>query len=165
MVDAQEDNSLYDNARGFSNFAAPGADRLKISATLSKKRLTDTDDKNFVEILRVTNGTLKKIQDTDDYSLLEEYFAKRTYEESGNYAVDAFDVETNESLNDRVNSDGTFYSDQLTDQGNVPTEDLLAVKVSPGTAYVKGFNVEKSVTTILDAVSYTHLTLPTKTIV
>ena len=150
LVDAQEDNSLYDNARGFSNFAAPGADRLKISATLSKKRLTDTDDKNFVEILRVTNGTLKKIQDTDDYSLLEEYFAKRTYEESGNYAVDTFDVETNESLNDRVNSDGTFYSDQLTDQGNVPTEDLLAVKVSPGTAYVKGFNVEKSVTTILD---------------
>ena len=150
LVDAQEDNSLYDNARGFSNFAAPGADRLKISAVLSKKKLTDSDDKNFVEILRLSNGVLKKIQDTDDYSLLEEYFAKRTYEESGNYAVDQFDVETSDSLNDRINSNGIFYSTQLTDQGNVPSEDLLAVKISPGSAYVKGFNVEKSVTTILD---------------
>ncbi|MEC8540177.1 MAG: DUF4815 domain-containing protein, partial [Pseudomonadota bacterium] len=40
LVTANDDESLYDNARGFSNFAAPGADRLKISTTLSKKGLT-----------------------------------------------------------------------------------------------------------------------------
>ncbi len=150
LVDAKEDNDLYDNARGFSNFAAPGADRLKISAILSKKSLGDHDDKNFVEILRVSNGVVKKIQDTDDYSLLEEYFAKRTYEESGNYAVDQFNVDISESLNDKLDSSGTFYETQKTDQGNTPTEDLLAVKVSPGKAYVKGFSVEKSNTTIID---------------
>ena len=33
------DSSLNDNARGFSNFAAPGADRLKISTSLTKKGL------------------------------------------------------------------------------------------------------------------------------
>ena len=37
LVSAGDDSSLYDNARGFSNFAAPGADRLKISAKLGKK--------------------------------------------------------------------------------------------------------------------------------
>ena len=37
IVSAKDDKSLYDNAKGFSNFAAPGADRLKISAILSKK--------------------------------------------------------------------------------------------------------------------------------
>ena len=141
LVDAKEDNTLYDNARGFSNFAAPGADRLKISAILSKKSLGDHDDKNFVEILRVSNGVVKKIQDTDDYSLLEEYFAKRTYEESGNYAVDQFNVDISESLNDKLDSSGTFYETQKTDQGNTPTEDLLAVKVSPGKAYVKGLSL------------------------
>ena len=29
VITAKDDNSLYDNARGFSNYAAPGADRLK----------------------------------------------------------------------------------------------------------------------------------------
>ena len=33
IVNAKEDNSLFDNAKGFTNFAAPGADRLKIKLT------------------------------------------------------------------------------------------------------------------------------------
>ena len=45
-------HSLYDNARGFSNYAAPGADRLKISTTLIKKSLNDYNDKNFIELIR-----------------------------------------------------------------------------------------------------------------
>ena len=150
LVDAKEDNSLYDNARGFSNYAAPGADRLKISASLTKKRISDTDDKNFIEILRITNGVVKKIQDSNTYSLVKEYFAKRTYEESGNYSVDSFDIDVSDSLSDGLNSDGVFSSSQRTDQGNTPSENLLAVKVSPGKAYVRGFDVEKTATTILD---------------
>ena len=150
IIDAQDDNSLYDNARGFSNYAAPGADRLKISAVLSKKRLTDTDDKDFVEILRVTDGVVKKIQDTNTYSQIKDYIAKRTFEESGNYAVDPFDVEVENSLNDRIGSDGVFFSNQITEQGNTPSDDLLAIKVSPGKAYVQGFDVEKTATSILD---------------
>jgi len=150
IIDAQEDDSLYDNARGFSNYAAPGADRLRISTNLTKKRLTDTDDKDFVEILRVSNGVVKKIQDTNQYSEIKEYLAKRTFEESGNYAVDSFNVEVENSLNDRLGSDGVFFSNQITEQGNNPSEDLLAVKVSPGKAYVRGFDIEKTSTTILD---------------
>ena len=150
LVDAKEDNSLYDNARGFSNYAAPGADRLKISATLTKKALNDTDDKNFIEILRISNGVVKKIQDSNTYSLIKEYFAERTYEESGDYSVDPFEVDVDDSLNNGLNSDGVFFSNQLTDQGNTPSENLLAIKVSPGKAYVRGFDVEKTATTILD---------------
>ena len=43
-VSAKGDESLYDNAKGFSNFAAPGADRLQIKLTLAKKTITDFDD-------------------------------------------------------------------------------------------------------------------------
>ena len=150
IVDAQADNSLYDNARGFSNYAAPGADRLQISTKLSKKRLTDTDDKDFVEILRVSDGVVKKIQDTNQYSEIKEYIAKRTFEESGNYAVDPFNIEVENSLNDRLGSDGVFFPGQITEKGNTPTEDLLAIKVSPGKAYVRGYDIEKTSTTILD---------------
>ena len=32
---------LYDNAAGFSNYTAPGADRFKISVSLVKKEITD----------------------------------------------------------------------------------------------------------------------------
>tara|TARA_B100002019_G_scaffold285718_1_gene295106 strand:+ start:108 stop:7211 length:7104 start_codon:yes stop_codon:yes gene_type:complete len=150
IIDAQADGTLYDNARGFSNYAAPGADRLQISAKLTKKRLTDTDDKDFVEILRVNNGIVKKIQDDSTYSQIRDYLAQRTFEESGDYAVDQFDVEVENSLNDRLGSDGVYFSNQVTEQGNVPTEDLLAVKVSPGKAYVRGFDIEKSSSSILD---------------
>ena len=36
FVTPAEDPSLLDNAQGYSNFAAPGADRLKITLTLAK---------------------------------------------------------------------------------------------------------------------------------
>ena len=50
LITSLEDSSLNDNARGFSNFAAPGADRLKISTDLAKKLVTDLDTDSFIEI-------------------------------------------------------------------------------------------------------------------
>jgi hypothetical protein len=53
IITAKDDKFLYDNARGFSNYAAPGADRFKIALVLTKKLLTDTNDTDFVELLKV----------------------------------------------------------------------------------------------------------------
>ena len=39
---------LIDNSQGFSNYAAPGADRLKIDLELFKKDFNDIDNENFV---------------------------------------------------------------------------------------------------------------------
>ena len=91
IITSKEDSSLYDNAKGFSNFAAPGADRLKITATLAKKSLTDTNDVSFIEIVKLRDGKLKKLQDFSVYNELEKYLAARTFEESGNYSIDNFD--------------------------------------------------------------------------
>ena len=150
IITAKDDNSLYDNAKGYSNYAAPGADRLKISLTLSKKLLTDYDDKTFVELIRIENGEIKKLQNKSSYNLIRDYFAKRTFEESGDYAVDEFSVEVNESLNDGLSNGGVYSAGQSTDQGNTPSEDLVTVKVSPGRAYVKGYDIETISTTNLD---------------
>ena len=49
IITAVDDNSLFDNAAGFSNYTAPGADRLKISLSLIKKELTDFQDESFIE--------------------------------------------------------------------------------------------------------------------
>ena len=88
VVSATDDDSLYDNAKGFTNFAAPGADRFKISVKLSKKSLQDFNDTNFIELFRVSDGETKKLQNKSVYSEIKKYFAKRTFDESGNYAVE-----------------------------------------------------------------------------
>ena len=48
----------------FQTLRTPGADRLKISTSLTKKGLTDFNDKNFIELIRLDDGELKnyKIQ-------------------------------------------------------------------------------------------------------
>ena len=150
VINSNDDSSLYDNAQGFTNFAAPGADRFKISVKLTKKALDDYEDTNFVELMRVDSGEIKKLQDSSTYSEIKKYFAKRTYDESGDYSVEPFRVNLVESLNDEIDSEGLFTDDRLTDDGNTPDKDLMCVKLSSGKAYVKGFDVNISGTTVMD---------------
>ena len=150
IINANDDSSLYDNAKGFTNFAAPGADRFKITVKLTKKALQDYEDTNFVELFRTTNGETKKLQDSTVYSELKKYFAKRTYDESGNYSVEPFRVTCQNSLNDEVGSGGLYTENQLTDKGNTPTDDLMCYKLSAGKAYVRGFDVYLPGTTVVD---------------
>ena len=150
FVGAKDDDSLYDNAKGFTNFAAPGADRLKITLTLTKKLITDLDDTDFVELLRVDNGKIKKIQTKTDYSKIRDYIAERTYDESGNYTTKQFIPSLHNSLNDKLGSNGIYFEDQKTDQGNTPSDDLAVIKLSPGRAYIKGYQVDKPYTSIVD---------------
>jgi len=150
IVNAKDDSSLYDNAKGFSNFAAPGADRLKISLTLTKKDLSDKTDTDFVEILRLDEGKIKKIKDKSNYSIIKEYIADRTFDESGHYAVDEFSIKALNSLNDQINNDGLYLEGETTEQGNTPSDDLMCLQVSPGRAYVRGYDVTLDAETAVD---------------
>ena len=150
VINSNDDEALYDNAKGFTNFAAPGADRFKISVKLAKKALDDYEDTNFVELMRTDQGEIKKLQDTSTYSELKKYFAKRTYDESGDYSVEPFRIDIQESLNNEIGNDGLFTENRLTDEGNIPSDDIFCVKLSPGRAYVKGFDVDLPGTTVLD---------------
>jgi hypothetical protein len=151
FLSAYDDSSLYDNAKGFTNYSAPGADRFKLKTKLTKQLLTDYQDTNFIEILRITGGVVKKIKETTDYSLIKDFIAKRTYEQSGNFALSPFSVSVEDSLNNLVDQKGIFKANQKTEQNNTPNEELLCVKISSGKAYVGGNDIEKSSTTILDA--------------
>ena len=143
LVTAKQDNSLFDNAKGFSNFAAPGADRLKISTKLTKKRVDDFDDKNFIELERIRNGLIiDRRNPRSEFNLLEDYFAKRTFEESGNYSLQDYKLEVQNSLNNGIDSNGIFSSDERTQDDNIPSEDLLTLKISSGTSYVEGYKID-----------------------
>ena len=150
IVTANDDTTLNDNARGFSNYAAPGADRFKISVNLTKKSLDDFEDTNFVELVRVDRGEIKKLQNATTYSEIQKYLAKRTFEESGNYAIDPFTIDVLNSLNDEISSQGVYVESQKTEERNTPSDDLMCVRVSPGRAYVKGFDVSLDGSRIID---------------
>ena len=150
ILSAGDDSSLYDPSKGFTNYAAPGADRFKIDLTLTKKLISDLNDTDFVELLRVENGKIKIIEQKSQYNIIKDYMAERTYDESGDYTVEPFSVSVNNSLNDRLGNNGLFFDTETTEQKNSPSEDLMCLKISPGKAYVRGYDVEKISTTIID---------------
>ena len=150
FVTADEDPSLNDNAAGFTNFAAPGADRFKITISLDKKNLDDFNDQNFIEIARIEQGNVKTFVQETQYNLINDTLARRTFDESGDYYVNPFAIHVRECLDDGIGSDGIYDEGTLTAQGNAASEDLLTVKISPGTAYVKGYRLDKISSTFLD---------------
>jgi len=151
IITSYDDANLNDNAQGFSNYAAPGADRLKISATLVKKDLDDFNDENFVELMRIINGDLQDFKPSkSNDSALRDTLAKRTYDESGNYVVKSFEVFVKENLNDGLGNNGVYFDNQTTPSGQEPSNSVLTVEITPGKAYIEGYDIEKISTTLID---------------
>jgi len=143
FVTPNDDASLNDNATGSSNVNAPGAHRFKIDLTLTKKTISTTEDANFIELLRLSEGNLQNKVRNTDYAVLEDTFARRTFDESGDYTVRPFDIDIREHLISG-NNRGVYTS------GNGGLASKLAVGLSPGKAYVKGYEVEKLATQYVD---------------
>ena len=141
VINSDIDPDLTDNASSFNNYTAPGADRLKIRATLTKKNVNSTQASNFIELMEVREGVIASQKINPEYNKLSEEFARRTYDESGDYYVIPFNVQPKETLNDYKGNKGIFNSDQLTYNNSVPAENLATYKISPGKAYVKGYEV------------------------
>ena len=149
IITPELDESLLDNSTGSSNFAAKGSHRLKISATIHAIPKESTDDADFVELMRVENNTVVEETRTTELGAIEQTLARRTFDESGNYTVRPFQFEVSESVT--LNENIGFYTDgQKTQDGNTASTDSLALKVSPGKAYIQGFEIEQISTVIKD---------------
>ena len=136
LENSSTNSDLLDNAQGTTNYAAPGANRLKIALTLTSKNLTASTeldksaDENFIELMRVENGQKTKEVKYPLYGEIEKTLARRTFDESGDYTVRPFGL-------------------QLVDNIGGNTE-LLSAGLEPGKAYVKGYEYENISTTFLD---------------
>ena len=151
IINSDIDETLSDNSQGFNNYAAPGADRLKISVSLFKKSLNDYDDNNFIELATIRDGILQTVRwPGSNYNLLADELARRTYNESGDYVVNPFSVLVKDSLNDNKGNQGIFNVGQFTYGGSTPSDDLAVYQISPGKAIVRGYEVESISTTFLD---------------
>ena len=87
---------------------------------------------------------IAKIKKKADYNYLQEEFARRTFDESGDYEVKPFKLDVREHLINGGNR-GIFTA---LDGGS---SDKLALGVEPGKAYVQGYEIETQITKFIDA--------------
>lgn len=95
VITSADDATLLDPALGTTNYAGPGADRLKITAVLTAKdilddRIAPNSDVNFIELVRVVEGVIQPQSDRLQTDFIENTLARRTNDESGDYVVEPF---------------------------------------------------------------------------
>ena len=139
IVDTDLDPFLTDGAIGTPNEAAPGATRYKISTAIVKESLTNlnSSNTNYVTLLRVDNGKIQvdNTDKADPAAELTKRLAKRTFEESGNYAVKQYQLDIKDHL--LVGENNGYLA--AADGGD---DDKYAIGVEPGVSYVQGFRNE-----------------------
>lgn len=133
IVTADEDDALLDPAYGSYNFAAPGADRYQIQLELVSLPYGSEITGNYIELMRYNNGVLEEHARYPKYNELEKSLARRTFDESGDYVVSGLRGTVREHYKSGSNGG-------LTVDGS---RDNYCVTVSPGKAYINGFEVEK----------------------
>ena len=133
ITTADVDSSLFDNALGSTNFNAPGANRLTLTANLVIRAVDTTTTAantiNFFSLVDFNSGR-PVIKSTDpQYAKLGSELARRTFEESGNYIVSPF---------------------ELSVASNTTNANNLVLEVSKGLGYVQGYRVEYGDTNRVD---------------
>lgn len=112
IVTYNQDPSLLDNASGYTNYNAPGADRLRLTPRLAVFPTEDAPSNNFFSLVEWQNGNIVRSFQETQYSLIGNEMAKRTYEASGNFVIKPFKVtvqDANSSHNFAVISSGIAY--------------------------------------------------------
>lgn len=129
IIDENADTSLLDPALEASNYQAPGANRYKVSLTLAKREATSTDDSAFINLMKIENGKIQERVLYPQYAVLEDTLARRTFDESGNYIVGIDDFKVS-------------FRDDTVSNGGVGFANSYNLLVSPGKAYVRGYEFE-----------------------
>lgn len=135
IVTSNTDETLLDPAQDSYNYAAPGADRLQLILTLDRTEINETTSTDIIELMRYDNGELLEHSRYPKYSELEKQLARRTADESGDYVVNGLQTTLQEHL--RAGTNGGAFPAPAGDA------DAIMVNVSPGKAYIQGFEVEK----------------------
>jgi len=131
VITSAEDPSLNDNATGSPNASAPGSHRYAISLDLILQDddvdARDVDD--IISLVSLKSGIIQTAVRGSDYGEIMKVLATRTFEESGNYTVDAFQIHI---------KDHELDAEKLT------------VSLEPSVAYVNGYRIETIASTEID---------------
>lgn len=124
IVNFNQDASLLGNAFTSNNVNAPGADRLKLVPQLTLKTKEEAaSNASFFTLTEWSEGLPFKQNQSTTYNKINDEMAKRTFDDSGNFVLDPFQVTTRSPL--LANQEGQTFD----------------VIVDPGTAYIEGYRV------------------------
>jgi len=130
IVQASDNNALFDNQGATPNLASPGADRYRIALTIAEQSDIDSDE-NYIEVAKIKNGVVtSQVSATDNYNEINNVLALRTKEESGDYIVKPFELsfETNDSDASKLDfivSSGLAYVDGY--RANNPSDTIITL--------------------------------------
>lgn len=134
IITAEDNPTLYDNALGYPNETAPGADRLQVKFELVKREIDIADGTRFIELAKIEDGYIQTLKSDFEYSDIMDTMAKRTFEESGNYTVSAWKARYREHKKSSPEDANGFKIDG--------EESLLNCIISKGIGYVAGYRIE-----------------------
>lgn len=122
IVNSNVDSSLLDLSIGSPNYSAPGANRLKLTPTLTvlSKELAEANS-TFLTLLEFQNGNVVKDRTYTQFNSINNELARRTNDESGDYVVNTIHLDTEEIT------------------GNTTHFNIVS---GPGIAYVSGERIE-----------------------
>ena len=122
FVNSSIDTSLLDNASGFANENAPGADRLKLQPVLVVNTINNAvASNNFLRLVEFQHGMPVKLNSQASLSGLGEVLERRLYETNGDYVVNPL----------------SLGSEQIVGNSNT-----IAIAVGAGVGYNKGKRFE-----------------------
>lgn len=124
IINSNIDTSLLDNVLGSPNAVAPGADRLKLTTTLTSMSKSEAEaNTEFLSIIEFSGGQPYLQRKQTQYNVIDDEMSKRTYDQSGNFVLDQFLLNTKSEA-------------EFADEANT----FVAV-IDPGTAYINGKRV------------------------
>jgi hypothetical protein len=153
IISSEEDPLLVDNAQGVPNSTAPGANRYQIVTTLVAEpiSLSARTKANYIFLLEVVNG-IANFASADDSANTElnEKLARRTFEESGSYAVQPFPIAITDYYNDNTNFGFKTSAQIIAAESGVSNDaqalvfgkNRLNIELEKSVAYVKGKRIE-----------------------
>jgi hypothetical protein len=142
VVGSISDNTLLDNATGYPNASAPGADRYKISVTLVKTASSNSIYANFIQLSSLTLGIPQSNSESIVQKTSTEFdnkLARRTFEESGNYTLRPFSFDIREHLDDGEGNGGIYPASGGRIDGSAGH---IAFGIQPNIAYLQGRRFE-----------------------
>ena len=134
IINELGDNSLYDNASGYTNTNAPGAHRLQLIPTLvtSNTNIVNTStgavissalpSNNFFSLVQWENGNIVRVNQNTEYNKIGSELARRSYDTNGDYVVRKF---------------------TLGSEKNLANNQYFNTIIGAGLGYVNGYRIEQ----------------------
>lgn len=145
VVTAYEDTSLLDNSQGSPNYAAPGADRLKVTPTLAVISTNGASllGQEFFSIIDFINGSPSIVNQDTVYSVIGKAMSTISNDTNGSFVINPFNIKTKELQ----------YSNNYIDPN------YIRLEIDGGTGYVQGskLNIAGQVISVLPK-AYTYST-------